>query len=350
MEYSNVTAGETAREMGDGSSGPPSETRPRVSWCLAVTSGSLSLVGSALVLVSLWRMKVAKTEVASFRRSRRSTSPSQVYLRIMAATSVYDIVYSAFCCVFGTFLGPVNMSMSEGRGTRFSCSLGGFLVQWGFGSFAYGAWLNVYYLLTIRYNIREELLVKFFEPVAHASVFLFYFGTALIATIVGLMNPTGGPSCWIAGFPAGCGSSEFYPCIRGDGFRAAVLWMILIPSQVCIAVILTSLSLIVHAVWRQRAIVLQQERSVIFSESQVMSRSSSTLHRLSNETVTQCIISGITFANSIGWSSAVYAIMLAREGRRLAHDLYWVRQHESPASDMRGPRSWTLLPSPSDSF
>jgi hypothetical protein len=338
MEYANFTAGGPASvtENGNGSFGPPPGRQLRVSWWLNVTSGSLSLVGSVLLLVSLWRMKRAESEVASVRRSRRSTSPSHVYLRIMVAMSGYDILYAAFGCVFGTFLSPVNMDLSEGRGTRFSCSLGGFLVQLGFGSFAYGAWLNVYYLLTIRYNIREEVLVKYFEPVAHASVFLFYFGTALIAATIGLMNPTGGPNCWIAGFPVGCGYFEFYPCTRGARFREAVLLMIVIPAQVCVAIILTSLSLIVHAVWRQRAIALQQERSVIYSESQVMSRSSSTLDRLSKATVSQCIFSGVTFANSLGWTTAVYSITLAGKGARLGHDLYWVRQHKNAASALQG--------------
>jgi hypothetical protein len=322
MNYSSIA---TETEIDEPTYSVISDSRANGLLHLPVVSGTLSIVGSTLILVSLCRVKITESNVASVRRSRRATSPSRVYLRIMAAMSAYDIMYSAFNCVFGKFLNFVNMDLSEGHGTRFSCSLGDFFAQWGFGSFAYGAWLNLYYLLTIRYNIREEVLVKFFEPVAHASVFLFYFGTALIAATVGLMNPTGGPNCWLGRFPVGCGYFDFLPCTRGGGFREAALFMILIPSVACFVVILTSLSLIVHAVWRQRGVARQQERSVIGGSSQFVPRPS-TLDRLSKDAVSQCFISGITFANCIGWNSASFAVMVSEQGLRLAHDLYWVRQ------------------------
>jgi hypothetical protein len=314
------------------SESPVSQAQANVLLYLPMISGSLSVLGSSLLLVSLSRMKLTENGLSTLRRSRRKGSPSRVYRRILAAMSLLDIVYSLSSCVFAIFLNMNDiMDVTEGYGTRFSCSLGGFLVQWGFGSFAYGAWLNLYYLLTIRYNIREETLVKTFEPIAHFSVFVFYFGTALIAACIGLMNPTGGPNCGIISYPMGCGYFDYLPCTRGEHFREAALLMVLIPSYFCVIVIITSLCLIAHAVWRQRTVAREQQQriaepTVVFDEAEPVPKSSSTsLERLSNETITQCIFSGATFANSIVWATIGYVILLSGEGMRLGDDLYWVR-------------------------
>jgi hypothetical protein len=300
-----------------------SQAQSNVLLYLPMTSGSLSVLGSLLLLASLCRMKLTENSaVTTLRRSRRRSLPSRVYRRILAAMSLLDIVYSLSSCVFATFLNMNDIvDITKGYGTRFSCSLGGFLVQWGFGSFAYGAWLNLYYLLTIRYNIREETLVKTFEPIAHASVFVFYFGTALIAACLGLMNPTGGPNCGIISYPVGCGYFDFLPCTRGQDFQEAVLLMILIPSCLCVAVIITSLSLIAHAVWRQRTVARER---VAEPTAGVCESKATSIERMSNDTITQCIFSGVTFANSIVWATTGYVILLSGEGMRLGDDLFWV--------------------------
>jgi hypothetical protein len=240
----------------------PSKLRINVLMYLPIATGSLSLIGSSLVLLSIYRSRMYPTRhfrnsvYRSSSRSKGQTSP--VYHRILGVMSVYDIVYTLFSSMFGSLFKPrESLTFSNGYGNRFTCTLQGFFIQWGYGSFAYGAWLSVYYVLTIRYNLPEVTLSRYLEPIIHSSVFVFYFGTALAASVVGLMNPTSHAACWIVPFPLTC--ADFgTPCVRGANFKQAVTWMILVPSCASVTIILVCLALVALTVWQQRDIVRKQ--------------------------------------------------------------------------------------------
>jgi hypothetical protein len=354
---------------------------------LPIASGTLSVLGSLMILLSLYRSKVQLNQRASRQlrgRGRRggnsrSAAQSPVYCRLLAAMSVYDIIMTFFSSMIGLLLGTGTSSNDKREGTQFDCTLQGFLFQWGFGSFAYGAWLNVYYVLTIRYNVRLEHLVKFFEPAAHISVFVIYFSTALIASLLDLMNPVSVSTCWIAPYPIYCAQFDFIPCQRGADYREAILFMIMIPSCVSVGVILVSLGLVAHTVWQQHRasrkyqlriedsssyrhrrdgegalalrstsdplrLVGESDETFVLPERQLQLPSSSRhvvcsaraknsspkLDNLAKEAILQCLVSGSTFVfTTVIWSTVGYGLLLSHnllggEGVRLISDLYWV--------------------------
>jgi hypothetical protein len=343
----------------------PSKLRINALMYLPVATGCLSLIGSSLILLSIYRSRINQQPSS---HSKRQTSP--VYHRILGVMSVYDIVYTLFSSMFGVlFLPHESLTYRRGHGTRFTCTLQGFFIQWGFGCFAYGAWLSVYYVLTIRYNLPEATLARYVEPMIHASVFLFYFGTALIASAVGLMNPTGSAVCWIIPYPNSC-TYDGVPCVRGANYKQAILSMILVPSCFSVVVILVCLAIVALTVWQQRNIVRQQRQrlalhtgrsftdacqstitmlqgtdssfaipsGVIAGEPEPQpqqtsrpapaasgnqAKLTSSVDRLTNEAIGQCIFSGCTFVNSVIWINLVYGYFI--EGNSAGKDLYWVR-------------------------
>jgi hypothetical protein len=350
----------------------PSETQTNVQSYLPVVTGSLSLLGSTLTLLSIYRTRfdVARSNQlssnqrrSSIYRSKAKTSP--VYHRILCAMSVYDIVYTLFSSMFGALFNPAyTPALADTPGSRFTCTLQGFFVQWGFGSFAYGAWLSVYYVLTIRYNISEAILVRYVEPVMHFSVFMFYFGTAVIASALGYMNPTNLAVCWIVPYPLYCAYERFHcPCARGANFKDVILWMVLVPSCVSVTVILTCLALVAHCVWKRQTIVRQQRSRlpqptdrassvVCLSSNPALEptpssrephsdtppwlesvtptptriprpTSTSSVDDLTNEAIAQCIFSGCTFVNSVIWTNVAYGLLISDNFSK--GNQYWVR-------------------------
>jgi hypothetical protein len=361
-------------ELSDPRQASSSATRSNALAYLPVATGAFSLVGSALILISVCRS--SQSTRGNRRQSRGKTS--HVYHRIMAAMSVYDIVHTPFGSMCANLFKPRHSgTLSDGRGTRVTCTLQGFFVQWGFGCFAYGAWLSVYYMMTIRYNVQEAFLARRVEPVIHASVFLLYFGSALIASILGLINPTSHAACWIMPYPLPCSVVDSIPCVRGENYRVAILWMVLVPSTISVATILICLALVAGAVLQQRSAIRKQEErlptdslsssirlppaplnmadvsssfnagdqnrpdasvsnaptssvqqpSTVASVQQrrpSRSTSFSSIQKHANETIVQCVLSGCTFVNSVIWTNVLYGLLLA--GKSWQRDRYWVRK------------------------
>jgi hypothetical protein len=312
-------------------------------------------------------------------RPRRKRPPI-VYLRIMVAMSLLDAMYSIFSTLTGTSLHPVTSGVVDAHGTMETCSMQGFFVHWGFGSFAYGAGLSLYYVMAIRYNVRDDILARYLEPLVHGTIFAFFFGGAVVGVSLGLFN-TNGAICWVSEYPFGCRGAE---CIRARHSKLAIILMIILPSCITVLVILISLGLVAQAVWRQRARMRQQrlrlkqygrESTLFFGGNASMDASaaaasmrpvptqletvfetadsssapnkadkrenaaqqpsyslrqlprgasSSLLERHADQVVYQCLFYSLTFVNSIGWSNVVYGLAISGYGARLVTDLYWV--------------------------
>jgi hypothetical protein len=351
MSNTNATSGDTANNAYD----LTDKHQIDVLMYLPVATGSLSLIGSSLILLSLYRGRSSPRQRSnSSFRSKAQTSI--VYHRLVGVMSVYDIMYTLFSSMFAGLLNPQEtFTRRDGYGTRFTCSLQGFFIQWGYGCFTYGAWLSVYYVLTIRYNVTEATLARYMEPAAHLSVFLFYFGTAVIASSLGLMNPSPHAQCWTLPYPLSCMYDDDVPCVRGVRYKQAILWMLMLPSCLSVLVILICLVMVVYTVWQQRNIVraqqkrlAQQQESIVTAgpsmslafqptpathEPQSMGHpeqnqstrpmATSSMDRLTNEVIGQCLFYGFTFVNSVLWINVAAGYAVASNGSKL--DIYWVR-------------------------
>jgi hypothetical protein len=61
------------------------------------------------------------------------------------------------------------------------------------------------------------------EPVMHFSVIVFYFGTAVIASALGYMNPTNIAVCWIVPYPLYCAYERFHSLCSWSQFQGCHL-------------------------------------------------------------------------------------------------------------------------------
>jgi hypothetical protein len=391
---------------------------------LPMVPGSLSVIGSILILITIFRNnpdifhqmslglwsrlrcgccaagsshhEQEESREGSSSNLDRHTSESLrlrhkrrplVYLRIMVAMSLYDALYSIFSSLTGTLFHPVSLGVVDAHGTVESCSMQGFFVQWGFGSFSYGAGLSLYYVMAIRYNVRDDVLAKYLEPLIHGTIFVFFFGTAVVGVSLGLFN-TNGSICWISESPFGCSLVEGLPCTRAQHAKLAIILMVTLPSCISGLVILISLGLVAQSVWQQRnrmrtqrlrlnkygrasvlffgnrsntsteasgpatntwsaskpleSVVEAEDTSPQLSDGKVptstaqlppasprqhkkpRSSASSPLERHADQVVVQCFLYCLTFVNSIGWTNATYGLVITNEIGRVVTDLYWV--------------------------
>lgn len=86
-------------------------------------------------------------------------------------------------------------------GTQATCTIQGFIIQVGLiGSMLCTAWLSLGFLLMVKYNWRQQKLMKL-ERVVVAFTFLLAFGSAIFLAVVDQFNPVSTGFCWIGDFP-----------------------------------------------------------------------------------------------------------------------------------------------------
>ena len=105
-----------------------------------------------------------RLDVNSIARMQQGARLTSVYNRLLATISVMDIILALH-----HLMAPWALP-HDGRGTWGTCVLQGSLGQFGFGECHFATGLGIYYLLVIRYNVREETLRKYFEPFLYTTV------------------------------------------------------------------------------------------------------------------------------------------------------------------------------------
>lgn len=156
------------------------------------------------------------------------------YHRLLLAMSIYDILESVWNFLSTWPIPKGTEGVWRPMGTTKTCTAQGFFLTLSVAVPIYNAFLALYYLLVINYNMKDEKLKQFVEPVMHGVAFFWTFGTALTSAWMGLIN-NANLWCWIAPYPAGCLDSRRYGsegnCERGDNawiyrwaFYFAPLW------------------------------------------------------------------------------------------------------------------------------
>ena len=163
---------------------------------LPLFPGTLSLVGSTILVRLLLKSKCRLP-----------------YRRILFVLSIFDILNTISICL-GPFLFPKgSFSWSTGSqrkyavGTEATCVAIGFINQLSYvPSFSYYGVSSLYYLLRIRYGVRDEYFGRYIEPMLHTFFIGYNFILAIIFAYLGLLGDPGyGFGCWIAPNPdIGC--------------------------------------------------------------------------------------------------------------------------------------------------
>lgn len=207
---------------------------------LSIISASSSFLSSAFIILVVWK-------------SRRNTS----YHRIMVFMSGWEMLRS-LCIALSTIPMPKDVMYpfyGPSFGTFQTCEAQAFLALFVGGmTISTSTFLNVYYLLTIRYFVKEETMKHYWEPIGLFTI----ISLSLVAPIILLrkeyLNPTPYETyCMVGSYPFFC-DGNLIPCIRGkpfttgiqDSFRDFVLGI----GTLEMIVLTVSMVLIIHTFYK----------------------------------------------------------------------------------------------------
>lgn len=129
----------------------------------------------------------------------------QTYQRLVLGLSFFDMLSSGtiFCARFGNIDAPGA-----------PCTAVAFLQMWAVGS---ATWYNVFmsfmFLLIVNYNVKDEMIIKYLEPVAHLASSVSPIALSIAGHFLEVWNPvTFTPVCWVGKYPTFCEGDD---CIRG---------------------------------------------------------------------------------------------------------------------------------------
>ena len=116
-----------------------------------------------------------------------------------------------------------------------------FLIHIGaIGTLCYNASLSIYYVLSIRHNIKDTVIQKYYEPIMHCISIIFPFSVGISSIILQLYNPTGW-CCGIVSYPPWCTSDAGGDCIRGPHAAQYNLYFWHIPAWIIMIIVMGSM-------------------------------------------------------------------------------------------------------------
>jgi hypothetical protein len=130
------------------------------------------------------------------------------YRRILLAMSCCDIVASITHSLRGFLLPKETSQRALAIGNDASCSAVGFFNQLSFSAFFYSGALSLYFLLTVRFGMKEDAFAKRIEPWLYGVSLGYPLITAMIGALVEVYHDNElGQGCWVTDYPEGCGDA-----------------------------------------------------------------------------------------------------------------------------------------------
>ena len=173
-------------------------------------------------LASLWVMLDVSLDPSKRKKLNHS---------ILLGFSIVDFVVSAFFVASTWPIPAETPNIQWAAGNSLTCRLQGFIIQFGSASFIYNSILTVYFVLVVRYSVKEQTL-KRYEWLFHGIPWAFGLGTAITALVMDMYHNSV-LWCWIGGF----GNLFIYRW----AFYYAPLWF-------CFVVVLVGMTMIVWGV------------------------------------------------------------------------------------------------------
>lgn len=176
----------------------------------------------------------------------------------MFAISVGDILSSSMIAL-NTLPMPSDVGevypFEGARGTVATCTAQGLTQTFGtLLSLYYTIFLALYFLLTIRYKIRKDLMTTMVEPITFALSVVFVTCPSIAISQRENINPLpfSSPYCGVGSFPYACHKDADVECIRGGSneFLTGVNGLAFANLYLGILIQGSSMMLIVHAVYK----------------------------------------------------------------------------------------------------
>lgn len=157
-----------------------SDTQAKVLAFLPVIPCLLSVWGSANIIVM-------------FFTSKRSSA----YRRIMLGLSCADFIGSMLY-IFMPFLVPRETSENAWAiGNDTTCTALGFSTQFSFTSIWYNGTLSVYFVLLVKFGMKDQVFQRKYEPWMHVACIGYPLATAITGAWMGLYREFNlGDGCW----------------------------------------------------------------------------------------------------------------------------------------------------------
>jgi hypothetical protein len=198
---------------------------------LMVSVAAVSVFGSLAVIICIARHK-----------ARRNI----IFHRLLGSMSICDFLAS-----FGMALGPIPVPADLGFpntfGTRATCTAQAVMVNVAGIGYWYAACLSVYYVLSIRFRLRDAFIAKYVEPIMHLVTLGWGFTQTALSLHRGIFNPTTpGSNCWLGTYPPGCQYDN--SCTRGQNFAHDFLTLHTIPGFINYGILFMSLAVVIFTV------------------------------------------------------------------------------------------------------
>ena len=171
-------------------------------YVLPMISGSISLLGSGtiatMILISVDRL-------------------SYPFRRLIFGLSMMDIIQS-IAMIMGPFSLPGNIDgVLWSKGNVTTCDIQGFALHIGFaGVPMYMLSLSVYYLYSIKFNMKDKVFSRKIEPWLHAGSICWTLLGGIACWATGSFNMMeAGNICWYTPSPYDCVANDDVECDRG---------------------------------------------------------------------------------------------------------------------------------------
>ena len=190
-------------------------------------SAPLSVIGSSTIVYIILKDRKRKLK--------------RVYHRLLLAYSSIDAICSFNLALSALVVPQGTPGVWGSHGTSATCEASGFITQYSLSLGVYASFICVYYVLVLRYGIREKTLAKRVEPFVHAFSLITPAVLGAIMIHQDNYNPTNVMMgwCFINVYPMDCLRREEIECQRGAGYQ---FWLILnnAPFFFFMAVVLVS--------------------------------------------------------------------------------------------------------------
>eukprot|EP00562_Extubocellulus_spinifer_P015430 CAMPEP_0178568290 /NCGR_PEP_ID=MMETSP0697-20121206/15814_1 /TAXON_ID=265572 /ORGANISM="Extubocellulus spinifer, Strain CCMP396" /LENGTH=434 /DNA_ID=CAMNT_0020202349 /DNA_START=261 /DNA_END=1565 /DNA_ORIENTATION=- len=173
---------------------------------LPLFPGVLSIISSSL-LIRLCVKRAVKSSSSSTERGGCcggycggccSRLPSSPFRRILLVMSAFDLLNTIHVCLTPFIMPRESSDNFWVVGNDATCTLRAVMDQWVFPSFAYYVALSFYYLLRIRYSVKDSFFGKRIEPWIHAFMFLYPLTTTIVGLSLGVFGYQPAINvCWV---------------------------------------------------------------------------------------------------------------------------------------------------------
>ena len=241
-------------------------------------TASLSIICSSLILSLIYKTGKAGIKLTT-------------YHRLLLGVAFFDIVFSLGLAL-GPFLMPSETGLPYAYGNQQSCSFQSFLLTFGMTGFGYSTCLMMYYLLVIRYNLKDQFIARWYEPIFHFIPLTFHTSVAISGFFLQVYNSQG-LRCWVGASPLGCEENPDLECKRGGEYEVVFgSYLVVLPQCIYVLLILLFLTALGATVWQQYQ---RQKRFSFMASDTGMSKERMQL------VITQCFLYGFSFLALFVW-------------------------------------------------